>query len=139
HPHGESGEDRGAPADRMSARSAAPWLGEIAEQLQRDPEERWRALEALSAVEPAARRAIIAELSALWSESGVRSLLRLLSTTRDALTREAARLALLATGGEAFEAPGQTAPAPRSAASDDVGSPCGSHRIRAVDGSTRFG
>jgi hypothetical protein len=70
------------------------WLGEIVEQLEYDPGECWPAIESLVAIEPAMRRAIIAELSNHRTKPGVRTLLRLLSAARDPSTRSMARMAL---------------------------------------------
>ncbi len=70
------------------------WLEEIVEQLEADPAECWPAMESLAALDPALRRAIIAELSSYSSRSGVRTLLRLLGSARDPSTRSVARMAL---------------------------------------------
>jgi hypothetical protein len=70
------------------------WLGEIIEQLERDPEERWHAMEGLGSVEPEVRLAIIAELAQHQQRAGTSSLLNLLTSARDLGTREAARAAL---------------------------------------------
>jgi hypothetical protein len=69
-------------------------LEEIVEQLDRDPEERWHAMEGLGLVEPEVRLAIIAELSHRHQGTATTSLLRLLCAARDLATRDAARAAL---------------------------------------------
>jgi hypothetical protein len=125
-------EDRVAPGDRSSGPSEASWLGEIAEQLERDPSECWLALEGLTAVEQAARPAIIAELSCHRTNAGVRTLLRLLSAARDPVTRQAARSALQSADAGVFEASGQSAPAPRPSACDESRSGSAHGAIRAV-------
>ena len=64
------------------------WLGEIADQLESDPQECWQALEGLASVEPELRLSIIDELSRLGLRPGVGMLLRLLSSARDPATRQ---------------------------------------------------
>ncbi len=77
-------------------------LREIAEQLERDPQECWQALEGLAAVELEVRVSIIGELSRHRSRPGIAALLRLLSTARDPATRTAARSALPQAGRQAL-------------------------------------
>jgi hypothetical protein len=74
---------------------AADSLQEIAARLQSDPHECWQALEGLASVELEARLAIIDELSRHRKMPGARTLLRLMSTSRDRAARTAARSALL--------------------------------------------
>ncbi len=81
----ESGEETDRSGDIGS-------LAEIVEQLESDPEERWHAMEGLGLVEPEVRLAIIAELSRHEQKSGTSSLLRLLCSARDLVTRDAVRL-----------------------------------------------
>jgi hypothetical protein len=79
---------------------AAGSLREIAQRLESDPHECWHALEGLAAVELEVRLAIIDELSRHPLTPGARTLLRLISTSRDRATRTAARVALLKGAGK---------------------------------------
>jgi hypothetical protein len=76
------------------------WLYEIVDQLERDPQECWRALEGLVTVEADLRLSIIDELSALGARPGAQTLLRLLSSAHDPVTRSAARAALARIEGQ---------------------------------------
>ena len=80
------------------------WLGEIADQLESDPQECWQAFESLATVEPELRLSIIDELSRLGDRPGALMLLRLLSSARDSATRAGARSALERMDGEAHSA-----------------------------------
>jgi hypothetical protein len=86
------------------------WLSEIAEQLERNPQECWQALDTLETLEPELRLSIIDELSALGARSGAAMLLRLLCSAREPATRLAAIAALERIDGEARE-PVRFAPA----------------------------
>jgi hypothetical protein len=86
------------------------WLGEIAEQLERNPQECWQAIDTLEALEPELRLSIIDELSALGASPGAAMLLRLLCSARESATRLAAISALERIDGEARE-PVRFAPA----------------------------
>jgi hypothetical protein len=74
---------------------ASSSLEEIAERLENDPHECWQALEGLASVDPEVRLSIIDELSRHRKMPGARTLLRLMSTSRDRAARTAARSALL--------------------------------------------
>jgi hypothetical protein len=109
------------PVEQPRSSVEVSWLAEIVEQLERDPEECWPALEALTAIEPPARQVIIEELSGHGTSVGVRTLLRLLSGAPDALTRGAARDALKATG-VGWEAPDEQSVVLQARSCDDPGS-----------------
>jgi hypothetical protein len=89
-PHSTQFDERDEPAGS----SECGFLREILEQLERDPEERWHAMEGLGLVEPDVRLAVIGELSRHQQSSATESLLRLLCSARDLSTRAAARAAL---------------------------------------------
>jgi hypothetical protein len=69
-------------------------LEELAALLEQDPEECWRALQGLESVEVESRLRIIEELGRFTERQGLASLLRLLTSSRDPETREAALAAL---------------------------------------------
>ena len=58
--------------DRPAEASEKSWLGEIADQLESDPQECWQALESLATVEPDLRLSIIDELSGLGARPAPR-------------------------------------------------------------------
>jgi hypothetical protein len=116
-------------ADRVLPAETS-WLSEIADQLERNPQECWQAFEALEKVEPELRRSIIDELSALGSRPGAEMLLRFLSSARDSATRAAARSALERLGDQARE-PHRVAPPPPFVTDQAAGSgrpDCGDER-----------
>jgi hypothetical protein len=75
-------------------------LLEIADQLERDRDECWQALEGLQSVELELRLSIIEGLSRQGPRPGALALLRLLSTARDPATRGAALAAIPCEAGE---------------------------------------
>jgi hypothetical protein len=87
-------ENRVTPGDRLTQSHDRSWLEEIALQLENNPDECWQAIESLAQVEPDVRLSIIDELCALGPRPGAGKLLRLLSSTRDPVTRGAAQRAL---------------------------------------------
>jgi hypothetical protein len=91
----------------LSADPVAPadssWLGEVADQLESNPQECWQALESLEQVEPNLRLSIIDELAGLSGRPGARMLLNLLSSARDPATRAAAHSALERINDETHE------------------------------------
>jgi hypothetical protein len=112
-------------------------LEELAHQLERDPEECFRAFEGLESIDSAARVRIIQGLGQMPGGPGVASLLRLLIGSDDAATREAARLAL--TEAESNSSPSQKGdPSPQLAPVEIDGRPrlegC---LVTAVDGAGR--
>jgi hypothetical protein len=80
-------------ADRLFSAESS-WLGEIVDQLERNPQECWQAIETLETLEPELRLTIIHELAALAGRPGAGTLLRLLSASNDPATRGAAISAL---------------------------------------------
>ncbi len=107
HPSSREGnplEDRASQSGpaRRKGDTDTSWIGEIVAQLEDDPEECWPAMESLVAIDPAMRRAILAELSSHRSKPGVRTLLRLLSAARDPITRSMARMAFPERDSEAI-------------------------------------
>jgi len=94
---------------------------EIVEQLERDPQECWQALEGLASVEWEVRLSIIDELSRQRQRPGVVALLRLLSTARHPATRAAARKALPQAGREPCGDHGKGAPARMTFPSAEAG------------------
>jgi hypothetical protein len=87
-------ENRVTPGDWFTQSHDPSWLEEIALQLEKNPDECWQAIESLEQVEPEVRLSIIDELRALGPRPGAAKLLRLLSSTRDSVTRSAAQSAL---------------------------------------------
>ena len=87
-------ESRVTPGDRLTESRELSWLEEIAVQLEHNPDECWQAIESLAQVEPEVRLSIIDELYAFGPRPGAAKLLRLLSSTRDPVTRLAAQEAL---------------------------------------------
>ena len=75
----------------------------LAAELQKDPEECWRAFQGLESVDVETRLRIIAGLSRLATNQGVIGLLRLLSDSTDAATRQAARAVLNAAAGPSHQ------------------------------------
>jgi len=128
-------EREGAPSE-----NGAIW--EIVEQLENDPQECWHALEGLASVEPEVRLSIIDELSHDRLRPGVLTLLRLLSTARDPLTRAAARAALPRADAGACRGDGDDAPP--ALVSQETRAPCQtaragdepSHNVRLAPGQT---
>jgi hypothetical protein len=85
-------DDRANGADQAKPHACSTsWLAEIVEALGHDPAECWLAIEALATVDPRARPSLVEELAGYSSNTGVHTLLRLLSTARDPDTRQAAR------------------------------------------------
>ena len=104
------------PSGRMGdARTETNWLGEIVEQLEDDPGECWPAMESLVDIDPTIRQSIIAELSSHQSKPGVRTLLRLLSASRDPCTRSMARMALPEPDSDPIAEPAQVGAGPSDA------------------------
>jgi hypothetical protein len=72
------------------ADAGAFWLEEIVARLEADPDERWPAIESLSAVDDEARLEVIAALAAYRERPAIRDLLGLLSSAGDPAVRAAA-------------------------------------------------
>ncbi|MFI5458858.1 MAG: hypothetical protein ACHRXM_25805 [Isosphaerales bacterium] len=114
--------------DRDGASSENPTLREIVEQLGHDSQECWHALEGLASVELEVRLSIIDELSHYRNRPGVLTLLRLLSTARDARTREAASRAIPRADAEACPGHGHDVPARATLVSQETHAPCRTER-----------
>jgi hypothetical protein len=80
------------------------WLEEVVARLEADPDERWPAVESLSAFDAETRRQVVEALAGYRDRPGVRDLLDLLGSARDLGIRAVAARAIPAEGSTSLPA-----------------------------------